>query len=86
MPVHLVRKLSGMTLVEMIVAIAITMIVMQGFTFLFLQTWDKNKFILEAGMASAAASRATNKVVIQLRGVQQADNGAYPLYRLVISI
>jgi len=30
-------------------------------------------------MASAAASRATNKIVIQLRGIQQADNGDYPL-------
>lgn len=63
----------------MLVAIAVTMIAMEGMTFLFLKTWDINKFILEEGMASAAASRATNKLVIQLRGVQQADDGSYPL-------
>jgi prepilin-type N-terminal cleavage/methylation domain-containing protein len=73
------RRLRGMTLIEMMVAIAVVLIAMEGFTFLFLRTWDTNKFILEEGMASAAASRATNKIVIQLRGVQQADNGDYPL-------
>lgn len=68
-----------MTLVEMVVAIGIVMIVMEGFTFLLIKTLDTNKFILEEGMASAAASRSTNKMVIQLRGVQQADNGDYPI-------
>lgn len=73
------RVLPGMTLVEMIVAIAIVLIAMEGFTFLFLRTWDTNKFIIEEGLASMVASRATNKIIIQLRGVQQADNGDYPL-------
>ncbi len=73
------KKLSGMTLVELIIAIAVVLLVMEGFTFLFLRTWDTNKFILEEGMASAAASRATNKIVIQLRGVRQADNGDFPI-------
>ena len=68
-----------MTLVEMLVAIAIVLISMEGFTLLFLKTWDTNKFIIEEGLASAAASHATNKIVIQLRGVQQADNGEYPI-------
>lgn len=68
-----------MTLIEMMMAIAIVTLAMQGFTYLFLKTWSTNKFILEEGMASAAASRATNKIVIQLRGIQQADNGDYPL-------
>ncbi|MDP2837999.1 MAG: prepilin-type N-terminal cleavage/methylation domain-containing protein [Candidatus Moranbacteria bacterium] len=73
------KKLKAMTLMEMLVAIAITLIVMEGMTYLFLKTWDTNKFILEEGLASAAASRATNKLIIQLRGVQQADDGSYPL-------
>lgn len=68
-----------MTMIEMMVAIAIMLIAMQGFTFLFIRTFETNKFILEAGLASAAASRATNNVVIQLRGIQQADNGDYPI-------
>lgn len=74
-----IRHLKAMTLVEMLVAIAIVFITMEGFTYLFLKTWDTNKYILESGMASTAASRATNKMVIQLRGAQQADNGAYSL-------
>ncbi len=72
-------RLKAMTLVELMIAISIALIAMQGFTYLFLKTWDTNKFILEEGLASAAASRATNKIVIQLRAAQQADNGDYPL-------
>lgn len=73
------HKLRGMSLIEMLMAIAIALAIMGGFTLLFLRTWDTNKFILEEGMASAAASHATNKLVIQLRGTQQADNGDYPI-------
>ncbi len=72
-------SVKGLTLLEVVISIAIASIAMEGFTFLFLRTWDTNKFIIEEGLASAAASRATNKIVIQLRGVQQADNGDYPL-------
>lgn len=68
-----------MTLIEVLMAIGIMLIAMEGFTILFLKSWDTNKFILEEGMASAAASRATNKIVIRLRGIQQADNGSYPI-------
>ena len=68
-----------MTLVEVLVAISIMLIAMEGFTLLFLKSWDTNKFILEEGMASAAASRATSKIVSQLRSIRQADNGDYPI-------
>lgn len=64
---------------EVLVAIAIMLIAMEGFTLLFLKSWDTNKFILEEGMASAAASRATSKIVSQLRSTRQADNGDYPI-------
>ncbi len=73
------RSLKAMTLIELLVAISVALIAMEGFTYLFIKTWDTNKFVLEEGMASAAASRATNKIVIQLRAVQQADNGDYPI-------
>lgn len=68
-----------MTLVELMVAIAVALIAMEGFTYLFLKTWDTNKFVLEEGMASAAASRANNQIVIQLRGIEQSENGSYPI-------
>ncbi len=68
-----------MTLVELLLAIAVVSIVMQGFTYLFIKTWDTNKFILEMGMASAMAQRANNKLIIDLRGIQQSDHGAFPI-------
>lgn len=69
----------GLTLIELIVAIGIMLIVMQGFTFLFLKSWDTNKFILEEGIASASVSHTVNKIIKELRGVRQADNGDFPV-------
>lgn len=68
-----------MTLIEMLMAITIMLIAMEGFSLLIVRVWDSNKFILEEAMASAAASRATNQIIIQLRGIQQAGNGDYPI-------
>lgn len=68
-----------MTLMELMIAIGVVLFVMQSFSYLFIRTWDTNKFVLEEGLASAAASRATNQIVIQLRGIQQGENGAYPI-------
>lgn len=70
---------KGMTLIELILAIAVVSIVMQGFTLLFIRTWDTNKFILEMGLASALAQHANNKLVTDLRGIQQSDHGAFPI-------
>lgn len=70
---------KGMTLIELLLAIAVVSIVMQAFTYLFIRTWDTNKFILEMGLASSMASRANNKLVIDLRGIQQSDHGAFPI-------
>lgn len=70
---------SGMTLIELLLAIAVVSIVMQGFTTLFIRTWDTNKFILEMGLASAMAQHANNKLVTDLRGIQQSDHGAFPI-------
>lgn len=73
------QTLKAMTLIEVLVSIAIMLIAMEGFTLLFVKSWDTNKFILEEGLASAAASRATNKILSELRHVRQADNGDYPV-------
>lgn len=62
---------------ETMVAIAIMLIAMEGFTLLLVKSWDNNKFILEEGLASAAASHATNKIITQLRSARQADNGDF---------
>lgn len=63
----------------MIVAIAIMGLGMSGFTYLFLNSWQSNKFIIEMGTASTLASRAVNGVIADLRKVRQADNGDYPV-------
>ncbi|MFZ2299951.1 MAG: hypothetical protein WAW00_02365 [Candidatus Moraniibacteriota bacterium] len=73
------KPLKAMTLMELMISIAIMLIAMEGFTLLFLKSWDTNKFILEEGLASAAASRATGKIIRELRHVRQADNGDYPI-------
>lgn len=79
MKIRLNKTARGMTLIEMLVAIVVVLIATEGFTLLIAKSWDSNKFIMEEGMASAAASRATNQIIIQLRGIQQAGNGDYPI-------
>lgn len=68
-----------MTLVELLVAIAVVLIVMEGFTLLLIRSWDTNKFILEEGRASLAASHATNKIISELRSIRQGDDGDFPV-------
>jgi prepilin-type N-terminal cleavage/methylation domain-containing protein len=70
---------KGMTLIEVLIAMSITVIIMQGFTTMFLRAWQSNKFTLEMGLASSAAQRAVNKIGVELRGVQQAAHGTYPI-------
>lgn len=73
------KTVRGMTLVEMMMAIFIMIIAMEGFTLLFLKSFQTNSFILEEGVASAAAARVVSNVVSELRKARQADNGAYPV-------
>ena len=68
-----------MTLVEVMVSIFIVLVAMEGFTLLFLRSWETNGFILETGMAAAAASRAVNVAVSDLRKIRQGDDGDYPI-------
>lgn len=73
------NRLRGMTLVEVMVSIFIVLVAMQGFTILFLRSWQSNAFLVETGLASAAASRAVSVTVSELRKVRQGDNGDYPV-------
>jgi prepilin-type N-terminal cleavage/methylation domain-containing protein len=73
------RKLRGMTIVEMLVAIAIFTIGIEGFSLLFIRAWSINSFTLEMGQASTAASQGVNRVTNYVRGARQGDNGAYPI-------
>lgn len=69
----------GLTLIETIVAIAIFTIGMEGFTLLFIRSWQSNAFILEAGQASMMASRGTQATVDTIRNARQADNGSFAI-------
>jgi prepilin-type N-terminal cleavage/methylation domain-containing protein len=70
---------KGMTLIEMLVAIAVMLIVTEGFTYMLVRSWDSNKSIIEMGLASTTASRSVNRTIVQLRAIKQADNGDYPI-------
>lgn len=76
---HQKKRLKGMSLVEMLMAIFILLIGMEGVTMLLLNSFRNNKFILETGNASLLASRGVNRIVSEVRKVRQADNGDYPV-------
>lgn len=73
------KFLSGMTLVELLTAIFVMAVAMGGFSILFLRSYKMNSFILETGVASAAASRGVDRIVADLRKVRQGDDGSYPI-------
>jgi Prokaryotic N-terminal methylation motif len=73
------KKQKAISLIEVLISIVIATLIMQGFTRIFVTAWTANKFSLETGLASSIAQRANNKIVIDLRGVQQSENGKYPL-------
>lgn len=61
-------------------AIFIMLIGMEGFTLLFLRTWQNNSYTLEMGQSSMAVSQGVGKMVNYVRGTRQADNGAYAIH------
>lgn len=73
------KLLRGMSLVEMLMAIFILLIGLEGVSLLFVNSWKMNKFILETGNASFIASRTVNLIVKDVRRARQADNGDYPI-------
>ncbi|MFA5777040.1 MAG: prepilin-type N-terminal cleavage/methylation domain-containing protein [Parcubacteria group bacterium] len=70
---------KGLTLVEMLVAIAIFGIGMEGFTLLFSRVWRTNSYALEMGQSSMAVSQGLSRTMNYIRGARQADNGSYPI-------
>lgn len=68
-----------MTIVELLVAITILLIGMEGFTLLFINTWKNNSYTLEMGQSSMAVSQGVSKAVNYIRGARQGDDGSYPV-------
>jgi hypothetical protein len=69
----------GMTIIEMLIAIAIFTIGIAGFSLLFVKSWKGNSYVFEMGQSSMAASQGVNKLVVYLRGIKQGDDGSYPI-------
>lgn len=70
---------SGLTLVEMLMAILIFVIGIAGFTLLFSRTWQMNAYSIRMGQTSLQASQGLDKLTNYIRGASQSDNGAYPI-------
>jgi prepilin-type N-terminal cleavage/methylation domain-containing protein len=70
---------SGMTLIEMMVAIAIFSIGMAGFTLLFSKVWQGNNYTLEMGQSTMAVSQGVNTIMDYIRRARQSDGGSFPV-------
>ncbi|NCU41591.1 MAG: prepilin-type N-terminal cleavage/methylation domain-containing protein [Candidatus Moranbacteria bacterium] len=73
------RNKKGMSLIEMIVAIAIFTIGLGIFTLLFVRSWEMYNFSFSTGQSQVMASQGVQRLVDIIRNAQQADNGAFPL-------
>lgn len=70
---------SGMTVIEMLVAIGIFTLGIAGFTLLFIKAWQSNAYTLEMGQSSLMVSEGVSKMVNYIRGARQGDDGSYPV-------
>lgn len=73
------RKCSGMTIIEMMVAIAIFSLGMAGSTLLFSKVWRGNSYTLEMGQSTMVVSQGINKMMDYIRRTSQGDDGSYPI-------
>src|SRR4030042_4860764 len=70
---------QGMSLVEMIAAIAILSLCMAGFSLFIIKIWKTNAYIYETGQDTYVASRSVNLISDDMRKTAQAENGDYPI-------
>ncbi|PIR73889.1 MAG: hypothetical protein COU40_00105 [Candidatus Moranbacteria bacterium CG10_big_fil_rev_8_21_14_0_10_35_21] len=70
---------KGITLIEVVVAIGIFIICIEGFTLLFVKSWKNNKYVLEMGQSSLAVSQGVGKISEYIRKARQSDAGTYPI-------
>jgi len=75
----MIKNKKGLTIVEMLIAISIFTMGIAGFSLLFSKSWENNKFILQSGEASFAASRGVQTTIDVLRNARQSDNGSFAI-------
>ena len=62
--------MRGLTLVELIVAMAIFILGIAGFSMMFADSWRSNAFIFETGQSAWATSNAVETMVNDIRRVR----------------
>ena len=72
---NIIKNYSGLSLMEMLVAIAIFTIAIAGFSMLYIRSIKSNTYILKMGQTSFALSQGLNKMVEYIRTARQGDNG-----------
>jgi hypothetical protein len=73
------QNYSGLTLIEMLIALTIFFMGIAGFTLLFYKTWQTNSYAIEMGQSAMTISQGINKMVDYIRETKQGDNGSYPV-------
>lgn len=73
------KSKKGITLIEVMVAVAIFTICIGGFTLLFVKVWKGNSYTIEMGQSSMMVSQGTNKMINYIRSARQGDDGSYPV-------
>lgn len=76
---NLAEKKIGMTLIEALIAIAIFVIGILGFTQLFMRSWKTNQYTFEMGQSTLAVSQGVSKISDYIRRARQGDDGAFPV-------
>lgn len=71
------KNLKGLSLVEMIVAIAVMSLIMAGVTLYFARIWPLQRFAIDSSQAQRNASQSVTGLVTLLRNMRQADSGEY---------
>ena len=75
MKIAILKK--GVTLVEMLVAIAVVTMLMTGVTLLFTQAWKINAYVYRQSIATLSASQGAQVFAREVRQARQSDAGDY---------
>jgi type II secretory pathway pseudopilin PulG len=70
---------SGMTVVEMLIAMFIFMLIMGGSIFLLQQIYQRYGFAMEQGMSVNQVQHSLKIMIEEIRRASVADSGAYPI-------
>ena len=73
------KTLKGLTMVETIMTIMITIIVMSGFSYLFAKLWSVYGFTIETGVATRKAIHALDNAKDAINKARTGINGSYPI-------